>query len=364
MTADPMEFSASRTLRSGSSGRQWLGWLLLAMLVTNGCTQFAARRLAQAPNTFPEFLTPKARVAVEFHGLRLDGFVTNSVKVGPIRAALFYRVVEPGDYRLSVTHSNRTGRGHPQQVVSFRAIIPPRPLPEGAAPRGTIILLHGYGLDQFSMLPWALRLAQNGWRCVLVDLRGHGKSTGRRIYFGTVETFDLAQLLDTLEARGEAQAPVKVLGESYGAALALRWAVADLRVDRVVAIAPYPELARAVLNLRAEFASWFPEWWVRGALRRLPDVLDVRPERLNPATLLPGVRRLRALFVAGESDRIAPLLDVRRLYQSVAATSEFLSVPEATHEGLGLRLDLLAGPVSDWFERGEATDRRAPSGCE
>lgn len=219
------------------------------------------------------------------------------------------------------------------------------------------------GLDQFSMLPWALRLAQDGWRCVLVDLRGHGKSTGRRIYFGTVETFDLAQLLDTLEARGEAQAPVKVLGESYGAALALRWAVADPRVDLGGRHCTVSQLARAVLNLRAEFASWFPEWWVRGALRRLPAVLDVRPERLNPATLLPGVRRLRA-FVAAVPDRIAPLLDVRRLYQSVAATSEFLSVREATHEGLGLRLDFLPWAGVGRFERGEATDRRAPSGCE
>lgn len=94
MTADPMESSASWTLTLGLSGRQWLGWLLLAILVTNGCAQFAARRLAQAPNTFLNS-TPKARVAVEFHGLRLDGFVTNSVRFGPIRGALFYRVVEP-----------------------------------------------------------------------------------------------------------------------------------------------------------------------------------------------------------------------------------------------------------------------------
>lgn len=341
-----------------------LAWLLVIVMVTSGCAQFTAERLAQAPNTFPEFLTPKARVTVDFHGLRLGGFATNSVNVGPIRATLFYRVVEPGDYQVSVTHSNRTERGHPRQVVSFRATVPARSPPANAVPQGTIVLLHGYGLDQFSLVPWALRLAQDGWRCVLVDLRGHGESTGRRIFFGTVETFDLAQLLDTLEARGEARGPVHVLGESYGAALALRWAVADPRVGRVVAIAPYPELARAALNLRAEFASWFPERWVRGALRRLPRVLGVRPERFDPIHQLPGEWPVRALFVAGGADQIAPPPDVGRLFRAVAGTSEFVTVPEATHEGLGLRLDVLGERVAEWFGRTEASSRSRGGGSE
>jgi pimeloyl-ACP methyl ester carboxylesterase len=81
-------------------------------------------------------------------------------------------------------------------------------------------------------------LAQEGWRCVLVDLRGHGKSTGRRIYFGVQEARDLSQLLDELARDGQLARPVATLGESYGAALALRWKGLDPRVGPVVAIAP------------------------------------------------------------------------------------------------------------------------------
>ena len=73
------------------------------------------------------------------------------------------------------------------------------------------------------MAPWAVRLAEDGWRCVLVDLRGHGKTNGRRIYFGVQEARDLGQLLDRLARDGELAGPVAVVGESYGAALALRW---------------------------------------------------------------------------------------------------------------------------------------------
>ena len=52
------------------------------------------------------------------------------------------------------------------------------------------------------MAPWALRLAQEGWQCVLVDLRGHSRSTGPQIYFGLQEAHDLSQLLDELARRG------------------------------------------------------------------------------------------------------------------------------------------------------------------
>ncbi len=344
-------------VRSKNAASRWrlpgpVAVLLGVLLLTSGCAGFTARQLVRAPNTVPEFLAPKARVTVDLGDLRLALFPSQTLKVGPVPATLTYRIVEPADYQVSVTFSNHTERGRLLQHVRFRATVPAQPPPHATAPRGTIILLHGYGLDQFSMVPWALQLGQAGWRCVLVDLRGHGESTGKRIYFGTVETMDLAQLLDALETRDQLVSPVQVLGESYGASLALRWAAADHRLQRVVAIAPYPQLAPATLNLRAEFAAWFPARWVRGALERLPRLLAVKPERLDPISILAG-RRLPALFIAGSTDRIAPPEAVRRLSQAMPAASAFLSVPDATHEGLGLRLDVLAGPVSDWFTRSE-----------
>ena len=87
------------------------------------------------------------------------------------------------------------------------------------------------------MVPWAWRLAQEGGRCVLVDLRGHGQSPGKNIYWGLKESHDMSQLLDELEHQGQLAPPVAVLGDSSGAALALRWKTLDPRVGTVVAIA-------------------------------------------------------------------------------------------------------------------------------
>src|SRR3972149_4396726 len=50
----------------------WLT-LLLSVLCTAGCGGFMARRMAQAPNTYPSWLAPGARVAVVFS----DKFLTN-----------------------------------------------------------------------------------------------------------------------------------------------------------------------------------------------------------------------------------------------------------------------------------------------
>ncbi len=329
------------------------------MLFAVGCAPLTARRLAQAPNTFPKLLTPRPRVTVDHGDFDLRQFPVRELRVGPDHATLRYRVVEPGDYRLQMKHAWETHREPARMRVTFRALQPGEPLPGLGTPRGTVVLLHGYGMEMSSLLPWALRLAADGWRCILVDLRGHGKSTGPRIYFGTLEALELAQLLDELERSGEGVPPVTTLGESYGASLALRWAARDARLERVVALAPYPELRRATLNLRAEFVPWFPQSWLRAALDQLPRVLAVRPESLDPITAVAG-QPVRALLVAGGADRIAPPADVERLARALPGRSEFFMVEGVAHEGLGLRLDLLGDRVRAWLAEASAEASIAP----
>jgi pimeloyl-ACP methyl ester carboxylesterase len=217
-----------------------------------------------------------------------------------------------------------------------------------------VVLLHGYGLAQFSTAPWALRLAQEGWRCVLVDLRGHGASTGDRVYFGLAETRDLSQLLDALERRDQVVAPVAVLGESYGAALALRWATFEPRVGPIVAIAPYARLATVILNIRREYAGWFPKALIVAGVRKLPDLLRVEPESLDTLTVF-AEEPAAALFVAGADDRISPTVEVRRLLERAAPGSRLIEVPEATHEAVSYFFDELVPPVLDWLNGGQET---------
>jgi pimeloyl-ACP methyl ester carboxylesterase len=325
----------------------WLG----VLLATTGCGRFVARRIVQAPNSYPSWLSPDARVELAFSSRFLTNFASQRVDVGPPSAQLRYRIVEPADYGLRVSSTNWVQRGRRYYRFSFEASVPGGRTVWTAAPRGTVVLLHGYGLGQFSTAPWGLRLAQEGWRCVLVDLRGHGASTGNRVYFGLTETNDLSQLLDTLERRNQLVEPIAVLGESYGAALSLRWGSVEPRVGRIVAIAPYARLATAILNIRREYAGWFPKAFIVAGVRRLPDLLRVEPGALDTLTVL-AEQPAAALFVAGADDRISPMADVRELLACADAGSRLIEVPEATHEAVSYFFDELVPPVVDWLSRG------------
>ena len=307
-----------------------------------------ARSIARAPNRYPTWFAPHAPVTLAFSPKLLTNFVARSVAGGPPPATLCYRVVDPAEYHLKVSSTNWLEHGQKQFEFTFRAVVPGQSNGWTTAPRGTVILLPGYGEAQFSMLPWALSLADDGWRCVLVDLRGHGKSTGQRIYFGVKETNDMSQLLDVLARDKELAGPVSAVGESYGAVLALRWKTVDPRVRTVVAIAPYANLSNTVMNIRQEYADWVPKMMVRAGLKKLPSVLDIPANEFDTTTVLER-KPVKALFIAGGGDKIASVEVVESLHSLALPGSEFIIVPDATHEALTYFFSVLAPPVEKWL---------------
>ncbi len=178
--------------------------------------------------------------------------------------------------------------------------------------RGTIFLLHGYGLNKATMMPWGFLLAEAGYRVVLVDLRGHGNSTGDRIYFGSVEKTDLVQCLDALEHRNLCEGPVGVLGISYGAALALQWAAVDPRVQSVTAISPYSNPGTAVEQFLRTYVPQLPWWTDRKAAGEVARSLAAECADLTTETV---VRRIKnpILFVRGENDELCSKADLNHL---------------------------------------------------
>ena len=325
---------------------------VIAVTCGTGCGGYMARRLAQAPNTYPRWLAPAAPVNLAFDSNYLTNWAVREFEVGPPPARLSYRVVDPGRYDLKVTSTNWVEHGRPRFRFRFTATVPAPADPPPPAVRGTVMLLHCYAGDQLVMAPWALRLAEEGWRCVLVDLRGHGRSTGDRIYYGVREVEDLRQLLSHLDASPGEAGPVAVLGYSYGASLALRWQSVDPRITSAVAIAPYAVLSNAVLNVRREYAPLLPEACVRAGVAKLPAVLGVPPDDLDPRRVLtPGTTS--ALLIAGANDRITPVDDVRDLQELLGPHSELVIVPGATHESLPFCVAETSTAVVTWLDRGQ-----------
>jgi alpha-beta hydrolase superfamily lysophospholipase len=323
-------------------------WFLLLLIVCAcGCGGFAARRIAQAPNSYPKWLAPKAPVTLAFSGKLLSAFTNGSIEVASPPARIHYRIIEPGDYQFRWT--NRLDEARGELDLSFGANVTNGYERTNAVDaRGTVILLHGYGVSGLAMLPWAFLLAEEGWRCVLVDLRGHGQSTSKRVYFGTEELNDLRALLTHLEENHDVSVPVQVVGHSFGGVLALRWKMADPRVDRVVSMSPYADLPTAIENIRREYARWIPKFFIAAGARHLPELLQTEPCELNPSCWV-NESLSDVLFVAGGADAIATLDQVQRLYRLAGAEKELMIIKNAAHETLPFYLDDLAEPVTRWL---------------
>lgn len=116
-------------------------------------------------------------------------------------------------------------------------------------PRLVLALIHGYGEHGGRYLHLGRALNMHGISTVAVDLRGHGKSSGKR---GHVDTFSQFHHDATaLVARAKtlaAGAPVALMGHSMGGLLVLDWLLAGNGRDLsgVVITSPFLGLALKV----------------------------------------------------------------------------------------------------------------------
>jgi alpha-beta hydrolase superfamily lysophospholipase len=109
-----------------------------------------------------------------------------------------------------------------------------------ASPRAQIVLLHGLGSHIDRLAPLAEALCAAGYVVAGVDLRGFGRSQGRRGHTPSLETYfdDLAAFLAELSRRWPGL-PQVLYGHSMGAVLSLAFiATRPAPIAGVIATAP------------------------------------------------------------------------------------------------------------------------------
>ena len=196
---------------------------------------------------------------------------------------------------------------------------------------------------------YAAALAQAGYRVVLVDLRGHGKSTGWQVSYGKYEMNDLMKLLDHLRANNLCGEQVGVLGISYGATLALHWAAHDSRIKTVVAIAPYDQPDEAMVRFAKELKIPVSESTVRDALEIASKKLELNWTDWSGKTAVQNLKK-PILFIAGEHDSICPPNEIDMLKSNSPEGSKFIQVSKANHLAIGYFFHELTDPVTLWFD--------------
>jgi pimeloyl-ACP methyl ester carboxylesterase len=179
----------------------------LAGVLLAGCAGWVTERIVAPPRSPAQLAWTKRtleRAEVPFERLKR--------RKAPDIA---YAVFEPGDYALryrTFSFSNDTWSA----LVDWHA-----PTARQPARNGTVVLVHGWSMDAGMMLPWAVAFAERGFRAVVVELRGHGRSQAGRMGYGKREADDVLAVVAHLRRKHRVAEPLHLFGISYGAVTVL-----------------------------------------------------------------------------------------------------------------------------------------------
>lgn len=272
------------------------------------------------------------------------------------------RVISPADdpsaaelAALGVSQAPRVSGADPAVSLSVWIMDPP----VDATPRGTILVFHGIKDRKESQLGMARLLAGHGFRAVLVDARGHGRSTGDFLSYGVRECEDYRCLLDELERRGLLAGKVGVFGMSYGAGCAVQLAGRDARIAAVVAVAPFSSLRREVhafAHAYLPWTTWCGEDWIDAAVRRASEVGGFDPDAADGAAALRAAAKMRnstaqVLIIHGGKDAKIPWEQGAQLCAAAPERTRMILLMDEDHDSITLdRAGVVGHEAAAWFE--------------
>jgi pimeloyl-ACP methyl ester carboxylesterase len=326
-----------------ATGAAWKHGVLAVACITalalSGCYRYLAHRF-EVPDhvTVPDF---DSQIIQRQLGTSYRHFTT------PTGVRVVFLLLDPGDYGFSYRwHANGTKLEFDFHSAAANSDPP--------VPKGTLIFIHGWGMDASSMLLWGLAFAQHGYRCVLVDLRGNGHSSSADVGYGTSESGDVAALIADLRARHRIAEPLILFGESYGADVALHASNKVPDVPGVVALEPFDNVAAALRSATSALAKG----WQKTLLR--PHTIERAIDQAS-ADLHLDLRAMNAeaqvakspscmLLIHGQQDKVVPIAHSRTLVR-FSPRAQLLELPQDGHFSTPMRIDALAQPILDWIGR-------------
>ncbi len=325
--------------------------LLLPLLTIAGCNSTVAKDLV-APQNLDSPVRGKdapADILAEHHvyrQLRID--------VGPPPASLSVWIVDPIPLPVTIDLDSDA-----QDQTKVRLVYAPQTRPStqplAGRPKGTLFLLHGLG-DSKEYFPYEFYsyvLAGLRYRVIMVDSRGHGRSTGDYLTYGVRESQDLVQVLDELERQNLVVGNVGVLGISYGASTAICWAGIDPRVRAVVALEPFSSLRDATVDagpILLGSTSWmFSNDDLQNVATRVGKLAGFDIDRDSPLAAIAHCTT-PMLLIHGKADTFLRPAHSIRLHRADPDHSKLILVDGASHLNLWFKAaNMITRESNHWF---------------
>lgn len=217
-------------------------------------------------------------------------------------------------------------------------------------------MLHGLQENQEggAYVVYREMLVHAGYRCVQVDLRGHGRSTGDYVTYGVKESRDLVKGLDELQSQGLVAGGVGAIGASYGAAIAIQWAAIDPRIKAVVAMEPFATLNDAAVDaapvILGKFKRTITDRSILLALEKGGRLAGFNP---NDASPLDAISRTKApvLLIHSRDDELVPVEHSLRLHAAAPDHSKLILVDKQSHFTMWFEsINLIGKSSTDWLD--------------
>ncbi len=234
--------------------------------------------------------------------------------------------------------------------------------PEGA--RGTIVLTHGIAEHSDCYHPFAKRMADEGWETFAWDLRGHGKSEGKRGFVRNFNEYekDLFRLYDEVQKERSSSGPTILFGHSMGGLISARAVLeyGPLDMKALCLSSPAFGLALKVPKIKDQVARvanrWLPSLTLHNEIRyedlsRDEDMLKLYPsdplrhDKVCPAIYLGMLEsfemfkarakeiRIPLLMQSAGKDKMVSLEASNRFYQNVGSEKKEIHIyPDSLHE--------------------------------
>lgn len=215
----------------------------------------------------------------------------------------------------------------------------------------SVILLHGHGGNKDTLLPLAHMLHPQ-FNILMLDLRGHGESEGRRTTIGYEERLDVHAAVDLLVERG--LGPVGIFGMSMGAATAILAAAEDERIVAIVADSPYGRLRWAIAQAarRRGYPSVVAPILATLGCWATALHLGFPIRAFDPVEVMHRIAPRPILLMHGVEDDVIPVRSAYTLYSRAGAGRELWLIDGLKHcQALDEAYEPFKERVVGFFER-------------